>query len=201
MRCPHKRWVYSPNPLWSHPWLSQKCHGDQEKFPRTVRNQMLLLPSRQTRRKILGTAGQSFSAHSMQGQWSKSSWKLLPSILGTRRGLAVGSEDLWRGSHAWPVDNDMSGSAVEGRVADVVYFDFYKVSSAAFHNIIIDKLMKYRLDKWAVRWAEHWVSCQAERAVISGMKSIWRPATSCVPQGLYRDQYFILSSLMTRMMD
>lgn len=41
----------------------------------------------------------------------------------------------------------MSGSAVEGRVAYVVYVDFYKVSSAAFHNIIIDKMMKYRLDK------------------------------------------------------
>lgn len=36
------------------------------------------------------------------------------------------------------------------RAVDIVYLDSTN-SDAVFHNIIIDKLTKYGLDKWAVR--------------------------------------------------
>ena len=34
---------------------------------------------------------------------------------------------------------------------DTVYFDFSKAFDTTSHNILIDKLMKYGLDKWTVR--------------------------------------------------
>lgn len=37
-------------------------------------------------------------------------------------------------------------------------------------SVLIDKLMKYRLDGLAVSWAESCVNYQAESAVISGTK-------------------------------
>jgi len=46
--------------------------------------------------------------------------------------------------------------------------------------------MKYRLDKWPVRWTESWLNCQAEEIVISCRMSSWRMVTSSVPQGSVR---------------
>lgn len=56
-----------------------------------------------------------------------------------------------------------------------------KAFSTVSHNILIDKLMNYRQDKWSVA---HWLKCQAQRVVISDRKSSWREFTSRVPQGL-----------------
>lgn len=45
----------------------------------------------------------------------------------------------------------MTGFVDEGRAVDVVYLDFCKAFSIVSHNILIDKLMKYRADNWIVR--------------------------------------------------
>lgn len=42
--------------------------------------------------------------------------------------------------------------------------------------------MKYRLDKWAVRWVENWLNW-AQMVLISITTSSWRAVTSDVPQG------------------
>jgi len=75
----------------------------------------------------------------------------------------------------------MAGSVNDRRAADIVYLDFCKAFDTTSHKIPIDKLMKYRLDKWTVRWAEIWLNCQALRVVIS-IKSRWRKVTAGVPQ-------------------
>ena len=48
--------------------------------------------------------------------------------------------------------NEISSLVGEGREPDVMYLDFSKAFSTVYHNILIDKLMKYGPDKWAVMW-------------------------------------------------
>jgi len=44
------------------------------------------------------------------------------------------------------------------RAVNVVYPDSSKVFNTDFHNILIDKVMKYTLSKWTVKWKESWIA-------------------------------------------
>ena len=49
----------------------------------------------------------------------------------------------------------MTGLVNEEKAADVAYLNFSKPFDTVSHNIFTDKLMKYRLDTWTVRWTEN----------------------------------------------
>ncbi|KAK4815339.1 LOW QUALITY PROTEIN: hypothetical protein QYF61_000171, partial [Mycteria americana] len=72
----------------------------------------------------------------------------------------------------------MTGLVDEERAANIACLDFSKAFEAVCHKILIEKLMKNGLDKQTVRFIENQLNGQAQRVVISGTKSRWRPASN-----------------------
>lgn len=61
---------------------------------------------------------------------------------------------------------------------DVVYLNFSKIFDAVSHNILVDKFRKCGIDEQAVRWTENYLPGRAQRVVISGIGSSWKPVAS-----------------------
>ena len=71
----------------------------------------------------------------------------------------------------------------EGKAVDIVYLGFSKAFGTVFHSIVPEKLAVCGCGRYTLCWVKSWEEGQAQRVVVSDVKSSWQLVMSGAPQG------------------
>ena len=63
----------------------------------------------------------------------------------------------------------------EGKAVDEVYLDFSKAFDTVSHSNLIKKLAALGLDWRTLCWVRNWLDSRAQRVMVNGVKSSWKP--------------------------
>ena len=55
----------------------------------------------------------------------------------------------------------------EGKVVDVVFWDFSKAFDTVPHGVLLNKLSNSEMSRYTVRWMKNWLNSRAQRAVVN----------------------------------
>ena len=65
-----------------------------------------------------------------------------------------------------------------GKGVDIIFLVFSKTFDTVPHSIFLDKLSSCDMSRFVVHWVKNWLNGWAQRVVVNGARSGWRPVTS-----------------------
>ena len=107
-------------------------------------------------------------------QYVRDNWRIRPSQHGFMKGRSCLTNLI--SFYDW-----VTSLVDEGKAVDVVYLDFSKAFDTVSHRLLLGKLAACGLDRYTLLWIRNWLEGCAQRVVVNGVKSRWRPVMSVTP--------------------